>query len=801
MGNEQNNEKPASNKQPAADEAENTSTGSKSGSARWHRWLPALKSAILYVFASTAAIVHSLRGKPAPDGTKRKSWLVFIVPSLPVLMLSTYAVHKALTTDVFVRDFVIPQKLKDEGFDPAQALRTAFGNIPNRLRDVKEQNAEQRTRGVYLLELTKIGDEAFCSPNPTPLQAGVVKALFDETNPVSIQLEGKLETKLFEQLGMPLQSFLEWIKRQFGSPYVAVDLTVLTQGDGYQLQTTISVIHRSLASAPQRRFISPARIPDAARLAAAIEETLLRITYPEISALLRAARGSTGLDIEEFLTEYQHTAHREFALGLWRATAALNNPNYASRGANLFEALAELDQLLVQSANGKNGAMADITDLALFSYYLQAELIPIRRAYGLPDWDNGQRCVMDELCEEIEKQPASKDKEATLRKLKDPRLFYHDAIIRGLEQKAKKDGYSLQIDAAAGMQNLLKREARQYLDQKFLADSAFSKSDDLTAINEYKARLERVLNFVSRFDERTCCGDASIEEARAAIHDTALLFIETTAERALGLLGDPKTQETARTLLTSLVQLHDEHLTRAARHLRPYTPQEVAALEATIALAQLVTGDINDALRRLNRAANGASPCSLASIGNKLLTASQALKDSAPERSRNALIKSNEMLRKATDTGAKNLSIYNLIGHVSSLLGDTDQAFEAYRAALTYDGDHAWIMLNKGFLHLQLNEFEQAEVEYRNSLDSGEVYMAIRGLLSALAAQGDVKEFVRTYEKYQDRIFKFDTDSVEMGRILIHWHCTGAIEKVPDLSDAAKAAYPAGTDGKFACSQ
>lgn len=544
----------------------------------------------------------------------------------------------------------------------------------------------------------------------------------------------------------------------------------------------------------------------------------MRVAYPELTAPLRSARGRADLEIEGFVAREYPAPERELMLKAGLLAALANRQNYlTSHDDNRRQAFL-LGEILALDDTGR--ATINRHELGVLMTRIQGRVL---MPAGSPAAQAESLQAVFALAE---------DK-------------WH-------ERQAAEIGVKFaDILANQSPERRFAPAERRLAEHRWL--SRLNYSTDFSVITDYRHWLDESLAMA-----RTIAPEQR-NDVRSALHDAIAIYaaslygkVAQTFDPAKGLTAD------ARDQLEQLVQFHDSILTPVNGDWNLFEKDELEQIEILAAGSQLLLGETEDALARIDRIARTDSACVAALAGSQLsdLAAVVAPAQQRADLRRDLFKRSYALLKHAERRGMRSFQLYNIMGSAARQAGDIEAAIAAFDAAKIYDGEVPWALLNAGYALLEGRDFAAAEGRFLESIEASfrqcredaatwndvderyneamvaawekaraeqggqndadpSVYLinqaptekgcsvrnAVYGLMDSLKEQGKTGEYLRTYNKFlsEPTDAALDPDAVRAALTNIRrWQCLGKMRETPAIAEEFSGEFPV-VNGAFVC--
>ncbi len=155
--------------------------------------------------------------------------------------------------------------------------------------------------------------------------------------------------------------------------------------------------------------------------------------------------------------------------------------------------------------------------------------------------------------------------------------------------------------------------------------------------------------------------------------------------------------------------------------------------------------------------------------------------------------------RRALELDPQSPEVHNLLGYSAALAGDTDEALEHYRQAITLDETYFEAMLNCAELLMHpMGDFDESIALCDDALDFAETNEELADCLllkvDALLAKGDVQEAKRAMVRVPEGPWENPSYTFLVGRALYE---VGEVEKARPLVEEAAKADPEHIDAHY----
>lgn len=791
----------------------------------------------LSVIAASSIVLFRTRPKPEtpaePGGKKQGSFgigLIFtgLLPLLAALagvyLYSSQSIAN-LRADIIIDPIAIPQKVMALGVaNPDQLLVRAIGLVDEKLGEYQVQFSEGDRRMARVPMPINAGQERFCPQTNISDLVRLDAAYFDVENRRQITPLGDLEQDRFQLPGIEAASNL--IRRWMGWDVVRLQLEVHQTGDRFELLTYVIPVSGQDGAPTPKKFVTPLiHVPSGVAggrsleqfIELAITEGIMRVAYPEATALALGAVGRTDLDVEEHVAKIHPSEDRRQAVQFGHLKALLSRNNRLTMFYDWRRA-----QFLLQELNAAPEAryftLSD-EEAGLIETRLSALVV-----------GNGQ--LTEPFVGEFVRREAN-----WLEKLATAKGKNFSDILDNADPVRRFDLVELRV------------ANHLYASRNFY-------SSDFSALAAYNAWLLEMIDLAERADT------VAEDDIRAGLHDAILLYAAILNER---VMATARVMETipaeAETLLADFAAFHDSRLAAIDERWSLFDDNERDLLESVAIGAQLWAGETHDALARAARIGRDASPCIAVALSaqvydpNMIRLQSKAHDDpAAVEPLRKQAF---DLLKHAEADGLRQFALFNAIGTIAGDLGRHDEALAAFAMAAQHTGERPWAYLNKGRHQLLKGDAPAAEVSYSQSLDTNledckrdmetwrdidtrhnearrqmvelaaqgvdeiakqqalAYYLINRectrqgsgipnaffGLLDSLAAQEKSGEYLRAYETYASSDIwanAFPDPYRAMLTTMRKWTCTGTLKTMPKIPANLADEFPT-ENGAFVC--
>ena len=791
----------------------------------------------LSVIAASSIILFRTRPKPEtpadPGGKKQGGFgigLIFtgllpLAAALASLYLYSSQLASNLSADIIVDPIAIPQSVVALGVaNLDQLLVRSIGLVDEKLGEYRTQFSEGDRRLARVPMPINAGQERLCPQANISDLVRLDAAYFDAENRKVITPVGDLEQDRFQLPGIEAASDL--IRRWMDWEVARLQLEVHQSGDRFELLTYLIPVSGYEGAPTPKKFITPLiHVPSGVAggrsleqfIELAITEGIMRVAYPEATALALGAVGRTDLDVEEHVAELYPSEDRRKAVqfGLLKALVSRNNR------LTMFYDWRRAEFLLQELTAAPEARYFKLSDE-------EAGLITTRLSAFVVG--NGQLTGT-----------------------------FADVFSRAeaiwLEKLATAQGKSFadildNADPARRFDPVERRVANHlYASRNFYAS-------DFSALAAYNAWLLGSIDLAEQADT------VAKDDIRAGLHDAILLYAITLNER---VMATARVMETipaeAQTLLAQFVAFHDGRLAAIDERWTLFDGNERDLLESVVIGAQLWAGDTQDALARAERIGRDASPCIAVALSAQIYDPNMIRLQSLARDDAKVLEplrqSAYDLLKRAEAEGLRQFALFNAIGTVAGDRGMHDEALAAFAMATQHTGERPWAYLNKGRHELLKGDPAAAEVSYNQSLDTNledcrqdvetwrdidmrhnaarrrtvematqgmdeaakqqalDYYLingectrqasgipnAFFGLLDSLAAQEKSGEYLRAYETYaySDLAATTYPDSYRaMLTTMRQWNCAGTLKTMPNIPASLTGEFPV-ADGRFVC--
>jgi len=155
--------------------------------------------------------------------------------------------------------------------------------------------------------------------------------------------------------------------------------------------------------------------------------------------------------------------------------------------------------------------------------------------------------------------------------------------------------------------------------------------------------------------------------------------------------------------------------------------------------------------------------------------------------------------RRALEIDPQSPEVHNLLGYSAALAGETDEALEHYRQAITLDETYFEAMLNCAELLMHpMGDFDESIALCEDALDYAETNEELADCLllkvDALLAKGDVQEAKRAMARIPEGPWENPSYTFLVGRALYE---VGEVDKARPLIEEAAKADPEHVDAHY----
>lgn len=560
----------------------------------------------------------------------------------------------------------LPSELLDAGVDPDLALKQAIEGLPKRLEQLRIDLSTTATSLGEVADIRESGAERFCSDT-----AGFRRLLkfspefFKDLNGLDIGTSG--QEKVIDQRSESdvKQAVLNLIRQFTGKEFQSVAINILKAEDGYLIETTVDTYSGAATGRKIQTFRTA--LPDfkPSDTSSILLDAVLRVSHPEISALLRGARGRTDLEVERFAVSAYPTAEKQVLL-LFATFMALNSLETSDASIAAKRSWAVAQQAMAVPGLRQLSFNTTEIELALLA---QEEIWTSRLPLADRLVANARAALLEKYAAELGTR-------------------YTRGIRMPIEERFTTGGTLL-----------------------FHMQEMFNlRKPTVARISSFK---EAVLENIA-FSEDHVRSETS---AKALLHDDVILYLSSV----LRLLanqpeGMPLAKDVAA-LLQDAIAFSDGPIIRLQDRWAHLSRSELDFVNGASALFEYALLKVPASAIRLERLLRSSSPCPKVYIGDQIGRIYDRLPASDKHEQMGHLAIALKLLRSAEDAGIRSFELYSGIHFAERRLGEIEAAIAALRTAQAYQGEHPWAKINLGSLYLENGQLGEAQLAFEESLD------------------------------------------------------------------------------------
>lgn len=630
--------------------------------------------------------------------------------TLPVVFASLWIIVKIggeVRKDFAVAVTSLPATMLDVGLDPNVEVQHAIDGIAQRLSVFQHSFSAGKPALRYGGQLIKVDREKYCGENSAALRmVDIAPRYFKKEFAQVIQVASSSD--LEEEVAW--EKPFVWVARQLRSllkmRFSVVTVTVIEEDDGHVLSIRVKNDGASSNDSSLRSFrIFVGRL-QASEVRDTIQDVILRVAFPQFTAVFRGARGGEDLEIEEFMVQAYPSTERTalLQLGTYMAlrTAQGAQPLLNSRRADFILSMLEHEYA---------------SDEIKFSEHEVALARALLNRYLLERIDETDDFLTELMLSET--------------------AHYADHL-----------GVSIAFDGTVDMEDRLTEGGR--LIHHLLEGFRLSQ-----AVPEVLATVSRRLN--EDYDQNLL-NRVEKSQARLLLHDDISLYAYGTTRLMEELQVSSPLNGDVKAELQSFVSFYDFQLRDLQNRFRIFDEEEAGSLDGTALLAFAVLGQIDRVSQIGERLLRSNLACAsyFAGVGlGELVERKLRLPDG---NLTSYQVLSRSLLRSSEKNGHRSFELFNQIHLAEARLGNHFEALRALGEAKKYSGETPWLFINRASIYMKQGAVEKAQWDYERSLElSDRRCIADRARWSSLDDRHN-EHVRRSLPKEQWPIWLIDTD-------------------------------------------